>query len=481
MNILLVDDDSDSRSSVAKFLGKLGHQVVESDTGEKALCILADHPFPMVLSDIRLPGMSGIELLKAITAMPNNQEPSVVLITAYGDMDSAITAFRVGAFDYLVKPIKARELALITKKIEEQNSRKYEMESFSREQDETEYNKNGYRSGFDKVVHYSGINKIGVFSESMLWLVKQAYLYHQERSIPVLIQGETGTGKEVIANIIHSGAGEAPARPFIAINCAAITSNLFESELFGYESGAFTGGIARGQKGKCDLASGGTLFLDEIGEMPLDLQAKLLRAIQEKAFYRVGGLKEIKMDVRIICSTNADLDKMVKNGTFRKDLYYRLKVGSLVIPPLRQRKEDIIPLGNLFLWQFSQQKGKPFVNISAEAAKILVQYSWPGNVRELRNLIEWIVFMYNDIEVKPNHLNLPYHTDHESQRFNQLFHSLDDHGDLVVTNQNQPNKEYSVEVILKTLEANGGNKAEAARALGISRTTLYNYLKNSKE
>jgi DNA-binding NtrC family response regulator len=482
MNILLVDDDTDSRFRVAKFLSQLGHEVVDTDSGPKALSILADRSFPMVLSDIRMPGMSGIELLKAIRAVPSGEETSVVLLTGFGDMDSAIDAFRAGAFDYLLKPIKVKELALITAKIEAQHSSLLKKDDAGGNVNSSERkNQKGNLSGFKRAVFYSGLNKIGIFSESMLWLVKQAYLYHQDRSIPVLIQGETGTGKEVIARIIHFGEGEESAPPFIAINCAAITSSLFESELFGYEPGAFTGGISKGQKGKCDLAMGGTLLLDEVGEIPLELQGKLLRAIQEKSYYRVGGLNEIKMDIRIICSTNADLEQMVKKGTFRKDLYYRLKVGSLFIPPLRQRKEDILPLGNLFLWDFSQQKEKRFVNIGNQAAKIILDYAWPGNVRELRNLMEWIVFMFDDVEVKPQHLNLPHIDKHKLPGFMLMSADDEDDNETSFSTQKQSNKEYSAEILLKALEAHNGNKTEAARFLGISRTTLYSYLKNSKK
>lgn len=482
MNILLVDDDADSRFSVAKFLSQLGHQVEETDSGPKALSILAERSFAMVLSDIRMPGMSGIELLKAISALPAGEETSVVLLTGYGDMDSAIEAFRAGAFDYLLKPIKVKELALISAKIEAQSSSLLKKNDTGENGNHIERkNLKGNLSGFKRAVFYSGLNKIGIFSEAMLWLVKQAYLYHQDRSIPVLINGETGTGKEVIARIIHFGAGEEPAPPFIAINCAAITPSLFESELFGYEPGAFTGGVSKGQKGKCDLAMGGTLFLDEIAEIPVELQGKLLRAIQEKVYYRVGGLKEIKMDIRIICSTNADLDQMVKKGTFRKDLYYRLKVGSLFIPPLRQRKEDILPLGNLFLWDFSQQKGKHFVNIGNQAAKIMLDYSWPGNVRELHNLMEWIVFMFDDVEVKPQHLNLPHVNQYRLPGFMIMSEDDEDDNDPSFATRKSGYKEYSEEILLKALEAHNGNKTEAARFLGISRTTLYNYLKNNKK
>lgn len=485
MEILLIDDDSDSRGSIAKFLSQLGHQVAEADSGEKGLSLLSQHFFPMVLSDIRMPGMSGLELLKAITGLPRGRDISVVLITAFGDMDSAISAFRAGVFDYLLKPVKVKELALITSKIESRHQLLEQRQNSSsqglpaeREPSEME----GSFSDFSKVVKYSGLNKVGIFSESMLWVVKQAYMYNQDRSIPVLINGETGTGKEVIARIIHHGTGEGPELPFVAINCAAITPSLFESELFGYEAGAFTGGAARGQKGKCDLASGGTLFLDEISEIPLELQGKLLRAIQEKCYYRVGGLKEIQMDVRLVCSSNRDLSEMVEQGAFRKDLYYRLKVGNLVIPPLRQRREDILPLASLFLWEFSSQKGKRFASVGKEAARVLLDYNWPGNVRELRNLMEWVVFMYDELELQKTHLgHLPGNHGEPGQELGRALGQLQAEPEMVQASRRGPEREYSERLILEALEAHQGNKAETARYLGISRTTLYNYLRNIRK
>ena len=315
----------------------------------------------------------------------------------------------------MLKPINVEELAALTEKIAEHQSLLFENKALTeRFSVEVEAATEGARQELIRLkkalVQAAGLENVGFFSRQMQDVVSQAHKYHQSRSIPVLIEGETGTGKELISRIIHYGTMDNAGGqiPFVDVNCAAITANLFESELFGYEPGSFTGSLAKGQNGKIDLAQGGSLLLDEVGEIPLELQGKLLRAIQEKEFYRVGGLKKIKTDVRIICATNADLEKSVDQGTFRRDLYFRLKVGHIRIPPLRERLDDIIPLTELFLRIFAGKKPDRFQKISGGAAEILLAYDWPGNVRELRNTIEWVSFMYDDRELKAEHLaNLP--------------------------------------------------------------------------
>jgi two-component system, NtrC family, response regulator AtoC len=311
-----------------------------------------------------------------------------------------------------------------------------------------------------------GLEGVGFFSEAMRALVSQAQKYHTDRTIPVLIEGETGTGKEIISKMIHYGNLEFTA-PFVDINCAAITPNLFESELFGYEAGSFRGGLSRGQKGKIDLAAGGTLFLDEVGEIPLELQGKLLRVIQEKEFYRIGGLRKIKADVRIICATNSNLEQAVAKGTFRKDLYYRLKVGHIQIPSLRERMADIYPLALMFLQEFSRLRGKQFTSISEEAAGLLLSYAWPGNVRELRNTIEWATFMYDDAVLKPQHLGI---IEKEQGRAEVAVA-------LETKDLRLPPKEFSLEkhidhVVYEALRMHHGNKTATAQYLGISRRAL---------
>lgn len=461
-----MDDEKDSREAVAKFLTRLGHQVRECGDGKEALKVFSTDYFPLVLSDIKMPKMTGLELLDAISAL--EKETDIVLFTGHGDMDSAIAALRAGAYDYLLKPINIEDLATIIEKIacrralQIENNRLAELFGED-EETTTEETQQGLVLLKKIAVQCMGLGPIGIFSKKMKEIFLQTQKYHYDRSIPVLIQGETGTGKEMVARATHFGDNQSNT-PFIDLNCAAINPTLFESELFGYEAGSFTGGLAKGQKGKIDLALGGTLFLDEIGELPLELQSKLLRVIQEKEFYRVGGLKKIKTDIRIICATNVDLEKQVEEGRFRRDLYYRLKVGHILIPPLRQRQEDILPLALLFLQKFSQEKKKKFRGISTEAGRILLTYNWPGNIRELRNAIEWSVFMYDDLELLPKHLNILEEQECKEVEEEPFLQELPPNGfDL---------EDYIDRIVLQVLEICKGNKTEAANYLGISRRSF---------
>jgi transcriptional regulator with PAS, ATPase and Fis domain len=318
----------------------------------------------------------------------------------------------------------------------------------------------------------SVMGKVGVFSEKSQILFSQAQKFHADRSIPVLIQGETGTGKEIIAKMIHYGQlPDDRAGAFVDINCAAIAPTLFESELFGYEAGAFTGGAVKGQKGKFELAQGGTLFLDEVAEIPLELQGKLLRVLQEQEFYRVGGLKKIRTDVRIICATNVPLEETVEQGRFRRDLFFRLKVGQISLPPLRDRKEEIIPMAMMFLQEFTRQKGRRFSAIQPETAALLRGYSWPGNVRELKNVIAYATFAHEDTELKPIHIA------------GQLLHGRDGKqvepvegvgGAIVLPLPagGYPLKRYTEDVVQAVLKAHNGNQTATARYLGITLRAL---------
>jgi DNA-binding NtrC family response regulator len=480
MYILLVDDDENSRQWIARFLRQMGHQVVECESGEAALNAFPSKDFGMILSDIRMPGISGIELLQTLAGQPVKPETDIVLFTGHGDMETAITALRSGAYDYLLKPINMEELAVLTDRIAEHQTLLRENKRLTSNFDsevhtataETRKELSELKSMMAKSV---GLGNIGVFSDSMRKIVEQAYKYHTDRSIPVLIQGETGTGKEIIAKMIHFGETTLPL-PFVDINCAAFTSSLFESELFGYEAGAFTGGLAKGQKGKLDMAAGGTLFLDEIGEMPLEQQSKLLRVIQEKTYYRVGGVKKLETDVRIICATNVDLSEMIAQGKFRKDLYYRLKVGHILLPPLRERMVEILPLARSFLQEFSLARKKHFTDVDKEAAKLLQAYSWPGNIRELRNVMEWVTFMYDDAQVRPEHLGIMYRNSEESKTD---FKPLQGSAGSAINPENfvlppghfDLNK-FNEQVICKALDMHQGNKTETANYLHLSRRIL---------
>lgn len=307
---------------------------------------------------------------------------------------------------------------------------------------------------------------IGIFSEEMFEIVRDAEMYHTDRSIPVLLEGETGVGKEIIAKIIHFGQTDS-LLPFVDINCTALSPSLFESELFGYDSGAFTGAVHAGRRGKLDSAHGGTLFLDEVAEIPIELQAKLLRVLEEKNFYRVGGLCHIATDIRVIAATNLDFDSCVGNGSFRRDLYYRLKVGHIRIPALRERRDDILPLARMMLKQFSQKRNKSFHNLSEATCELLLNHPWPGNVRELKNLMEWATFMYD----AP--LLLPEHIQHRLTIPGKV-PKLNNEAAPVIPRKNKKN--ITMTELHNAINQCNGNKTKAAQTLGISIRTLYNRL-----
>jgi len=473
LNILLVEDDKKIRTYIARFLQRLGHQVIEHANGKEALGAFTIERFSMVLTDVKMPVMSGIELLRAIIKMPENERPDVVLFTGHGNIDDAIEALRCGAFDYLAKPINLEDLVVVINRVAEHQSLKNQNDNFDPINQQIHAETDHQLNHIEKILAQTmNIGKIGFFSESICQTIKLARQYHENRDLPVLIEGETGTGKELIARAIHYGDMQEEG-PFIDINCAAISANLFESELFGYEGGSFTNASSKGRKGKLDLAKGGTLFLDEISELPIDLQAKLLRVIQEKEFYRVGGLEKIKTDIRLICATNLSLAERVDQGAFRRDLYYRLKVGHIFVPPLREREKDTISLGTMFLQEFSRAKGKKFSRINEIAQKMLLAHSWPGNVRELRNLMEWIVAMYDDEELKPIHLSALYPpNDTYPEKNNKETYVLEPF-QFTLPPEGFSLHEFIDKIILEALEMHQGNKAAAARYLKCSRRTIY--------
>ncbi|SFG72061.1 DNA-binding transcriptional response regulator, NtrC family, contains REC, AAA-type ATPase, and a Fis-type DNA-binding domains [Desulfotomaculum arcticum] len=475
MNILLVEDDIDSRVTLSKFLHRLGHYVEEADDGLEALSLFNNGYFHMILTDLKMPKMSGIDLLKNIATGYPDREVAMVLFTGHGDLNSAIEAIRAGAYDYLLKPVDIKELAVLVDRIAKyQNSKKENIVLTERFKSKVKAAAGATRNDLVRIkkshAEQAGIGGIGIFSEVMTGIFEQAKKFNSDRSIPVLIQGETGIGKEAVARYIHYGK-DIVTLPFVDINCAAIPPNIFESELFGYEAGAFTGGLQKGQRGKLDLADGGTLFLDEITELPLELQAKLLRVIQEKEYYRVGGLKKMKADLRIICATNADIEKRLEQGRFRQDLYYRINIGRIIIPPLRERQNEILPLAKMFIKRFAQKRNKKFVGISNKAASALQSYHWPGNVRELKNTIEYIVFMYDDNELKIGHLNaIPQF---------QNARDASDSGVTPVTFDNCPLPPDRLDLadlnkmlIRRALDMHNGNKTKTAEYLGMSRRML---------
>jgi len=472
MKILLVDDEERSRINLADFLGKLGHQVSQSSSAGQALQSLDDSSFDLLLTDNRMPGMSGLDLMRKASGLPACRDMTMVMFTAYGDMDSSISALRAGAFDYLLKPLNIEELVKTLQRVEQKNGINPPSMALPADTSGGAF----AESDLVEAASFSQSGRYGemmVYSRSMRKIMALARKLHLNRSIPVLIEGETGTGKEMVARYIHYGDDNMDT-PFVAINCAAIPESLFESELMGYEGGSFSGSHIRGSKGKLDLAQGGTLFLDEISEIPLNLQAKLLRFIQEKEYYRVGGLSLLKSDVRIIGASNQNLKVAVDCGRFRQDLYYRLKVGNIYLPPLRERKDTILPLADKFLQKFSRQNSKAFRGFTPEAAHLLAEYRWPGNIREMRNLIEWIVVSEDADLVDSQQLaiitdNNAWWEEHDTEQGQET--------SLNSIPEGLPLNEISNVIIQRALIKNGGNKAATARYLGISRSALYKRLK----
>lgn len=485
MNILLVDDESNSRESVAEFLFELGHQVKQADNAGTAYKYFLEEEYPLVITDIRMPGMDGIEFLQRLKEI-KQKNVDVIVYTGHGDIDTAIAALRYGAYDYLQKPINVSELALLVEKCaehqhllsENQKLNSQFEQSVSKATSSIKTELEDYKSAYLKK---EGILDIIGASEQIKQVIETALLFHQDKGVPVIIEGETGTGKELVAKLIHYG-DTVIKDPFIDINCAAISPELFESELFGYEAGSFTGGKASGEKGKIALAEKGCLFLDEIGEMPLNLQPKLLRVLQDSTYYRVGGLKKENLEARVVCATNRSLEEMVEENTFRRDLFYRLNVGYIKIPPLRERKEDIPDLAYSFLERESKKRRRSFTKIHEDAMEFLSNHNWPGNIRQLENTIERAVLSANSESLELKHLSFlkgnPIQSNHDSQPQNMTLN--EDH--FVLPEETLNIEALNSQIVIKALEKFDGNKSKTAKYLGISRNSLYCKInKNNKE
>ncbi len=478
VKILLVEDDELSRNSLQLFLEEnMNYEVLAVPDGESALESIKESFYPVVITDIRMPGINGIELLKEIKIVSSSTE--VIIMTGVGDMQSSIDALKFKAYDYLLKPVNIEELAVSLKKIEqlqklvvENSSLKGHLKGAGEKVKEGEAKLYGLDSTLDTLKETNGF---GFFSPVMNHVVDLCMCYHKERDVPVIITGETGTGKEVVAKILHNGRVGKNDKPFIPVNCAAIPSHLFESELFGYVDGAFTGARKNGAPGKLELAQGGTVFLDEIGELPIEFQPKLLRAIQEREIYRVGGDKLIKLDIRIICATNCNLEDMVRDNKFRSDLYYRLNIGQIHIPPLRKRKDDIIPLAKMFLNKYSRKRKKEFKDISPEASRILADYIWPGNIRELQACIERIVLLNNEELVEKKHVIYLLANQDENVVVAEGY-TLE-LGKIILPERQLYVEELEMEIVSKALIKFDNNKTKVAEYLGISRSALRSRLR----
>ncbi|OGC02099.1 MAG: hypothetical protein A3G35_09880 [candidate division NC10 bacterium RIFCSPLOWO2_12_FULL_66_18] len=435
-SILVVDDDVGVRESFEAVLAK-DYDLVFATQGPEALRILSTRDINLVLLDIRMPGMDGIEVLRRIKEL--NEQADVIVVTAVKSLKTAVEAIKLGAFDYITKPFDIHEiLALIKRVVEKQELVK-----------EVMY----LRSEVARDHRFEDLVGRNVRMQEIYTLIARI----ADNNATVILSGESGTGKELLARAIHQQSNRGQ-RPFVAVNCAAIPAELLESELFGHEKGAFTGAIAT-KVGKFELATGGSLFLDEVGSMRLDLQAKILRALQEREVERVGGTRTIKIDVRVIAATNRDLKRAVEEGTFREDLYYRLNVVPITLPDLKDRQEDIPLLANHFMQKFTQESNPAIREISKEAMGILMSYPWPGNVRELENVIERAVTLGRGPAILP--ADLPPH----------LAGGAGPVGRALV--QEATLEDLERDYIAAVLQRTKWHQIRTAAILGIDRRTLY--------
>jgi two-component system response regulator FlrC len=437
-NILLVEDQFEERTVLCDTLKQWGFHVTAVSDGSKGLAKLRNNNFSVVISDLKMPQMDGMELLSKMREQKN--DTPVILLSGYGTVEFAVEAMKLGAFDFMVKPFSSKVMEAVVK-------RAVATRLMSQEKNHT------------KPPEITIITKNAEIL-NLLQLVKSI----ANSKAPVFIQGESGTGKELFARFVHQESG-GHDKPFVALNCAALPDGLLESELFGHEKGAFTGAVAK-KLGKFELADGGTILLDEISEMPITLQAKLLRVLQESEIDRVGGRGPIPINVRVIATTNQDIEAAVKADKFRADLYYRLNVIPIKIPPLRERKEDILPLAEHFIAKYNKIDGRNVKGLSKEVSQILLQMQWPGNVRELENMMERAVLLAKDETITQNDL------------FLNNFEPLSDETTIPLSGSL---KDMERKMIFHALDQTDGNRTHAADLLGISVRTLRNKLNEYKQ
>jgi two-component system response regulator HydG len=441
--VLVIDDEAEILHSFQKLLKREGYEVHTAANGKEAMAEVRVHRFRVALSDLRLPDIDGLDLLKMLKIA--SPETEVVMITGYGTVDDAVRAMKDGAYDFIQKPVKKH---LILKTIE----KALEKQALASENREL-------RERLDRVERSPHPIGVSLALKKVVEVAEQV----APSSASVLIEGESGTGKEVIANIVHHTSHRKDFS-FIKVNCAAIPETLLEAELFGHEKGAFTGAIAQ-RKGRFEVADGGTLFLDEISEMSPATQVKLLRVIQEGEFERVGGTETIRVDVRLLAATNADLEEAIRKNTFRKDLYYRLNVVTIHIPPLRDRPEDIPLLAEHFIKIFNTRNNKSIEGLSKDVLERFMKYGWPGNVRELENVIERAVVLGKGRVIALEDLPAALHRGSQGESRIRIPFGM--------TMQQAEHK-----IITETLRRTQGNKELAARLLGIAARTIYRKLEN---
>ncbi len=455
-SILIVDDDEVMQQTLSDVLKKRGYEIFVANSGNEALSVIKKYIIDLILLDMRLPDVDGLEVLKKIKEF--DTEILVIIMTAYSDIQTAVSAMKSGAYHYINKPFELEELKLLIEKGLETKSLINEVRRLQRQ-----------KKGEFQNIHIHGVSPQVQYVRELISTISKT------QKTSVLIQGESGTGKELAANAIHYNS-KRNGRPLMKINCSAIPDTLLESELFGYERGAFTD-AKNTKKGLFELADGGTVFLDEIGDMKPFLQSKILRFLETQTFMRVGGEREIKVDVRIIAATNKNLEVLVREGVFRKDLYYRLKVMVVEMPPIRERTEDILLLSNLFIEENNKEHGKNMKGFAEEAKKLMIQYPWPGNVRELKNVIERAMILTDQEFITPE--QLPFEL-RQAEIYGRKNVSLDPLESTEETSLEEMEKIH----IAKVLNKLEWNKSKAAKLLGISRATLrekirrYNLLDN---
>ena len=438
--ILIVDDEKNTREGLKNALLHNKYKMLLAKDGKSALKIFKEERIDLMLADLKMPGIDGIELMQNVKQI--SSDTITIILTAYGTIETAVNAMRQGAYDFITKPVNLDELDMLIKRA--LSTRKMERENVLLKE---QLNK---RYGFENII--GNTHEIKQMFETIRTVAPT--------KATVLITGESGTGKELIAHAIHSNSSRSNG-PFVDIHCASLAETLLESELFGHERGAFTGAIQT-KLGRFELANNGTLFLDEIGEMNMATQVKLLRILETQRFQRVGGTKNVKVDVRLIVATNADLEGKIKEGKFRDDLYYRIKVVSIKVPPLRSRREDIPLLIGAFLKEFNKEHKKHITTVESETLKRLMDYTWPGNIRELRNLLESIVILSKSKEIGLD--DLPAYI-REGLTPAAVFREA---GKI---------EDAEKALIIEALRKTGNNKTSAAQRLGISRRTLHRKLK----
>ena len=438
--LMLVTNEEATRKAISAEVAGLGAEVIQASSGEEALEILATQPVDGVITGLKLEGMDGLTLLKSIQEI--DEQLPVIMVTAYGTVAAAVEAMKAGAFDFIERPFDQDDVRRTVQKALAM-TRLVAENRVLREELERQYDFSAIIGTSPQVVE-------------ILRLAGDVAV----TNTTALISGESGTGKELLARAIHYNSGRA-GHPFVAINCATLPENLLESELFGYEPGAFTGAEKR-KIGRFELAAGGTLFLDEIGEMTLAVQVKVLRVLELREFSRLGGTETLRADVRLITATNRDLADLVAKRQFRDDLYYRIHVFPITIPPLRERTQDILPLARHFLLELMESTGKVVTDIRPEARRILLNYGWPGNVRELKNVLERAVILTQDNTIGPEHL--PVRLQEERASRPNVAVSLPPQGLSL--------EDVERSLLQQALEHSRHNKSQAARLLGLSRATL---------